>query len=60
VLNSTIVALIKHFYRRLPGREGSLQLDVYACKMMLVPDPNQGSDVVKARLVKDKSGEREN
>ncbi|BAZ28472.1 type I restriction-modification system methyltransferase subunit-like protein [Cylindrospermum sp. NIES-4074] len=51
ILNSTIVVLMKHFYARLHGREGSLQLDVYACKILPVPDPRYASDGVKSRLI---------
>lgn len=42
VLNSTLPALAKHFFGRQHGREGSLQLDVYAANMLLVPDVRRG------------------
>jgi hypothetical protein len=38
LLNSTVCALAKHVYARQHGREGSIQLDVYAANMLLVPD----------------------
>lgn len=44
VLNSTIVGLIKWSYGRGLGREANLQLDVYAAKMMLVPDASQATE----------------
>jgi hypothetical protein len=50
VLNSTIVALIKQFFGRIHGREGSLQLDVYAARMMPIPDPNGATTIVRKRL----------
>lgn len=61
ILNSTIPALFKWFFGRLHGTEGSLQMDVYAAKMMLVPDPRQASPAVAARLtaVLKKMGERQ-
>ena len=50
ILNSTIVALFKHQYGRLHGREASLQMDVYATKMMLIPNPGAGCDKLNERL----------
>ena len=50
VLNSTIVALFKWFFGRQHGTEGSLQMDVYAAKLMLVPDPRKATPVITARL----------
>lgn len=51
VLNSTVVAMIKHQFGRIHGREASLQMDVYATKMMLVPNPGHGNSKTTARLV---------
>lgn len=51
VLNSTIVALSKHQFGRLAGREGNLKTEVVDTKMMLVPDPRGASPDVQARLL---------
>jgi hypothetical protein len=50
VLNSTICALMTHVFGRQHGREGSLQLDVYAANMMLVPDLRRGGHELLNRL----------
>lgn len=39
ILNSTLVALIKHFYGRYAGSEGTLDTEVIDCLLMQVPDP---------------------
>lgn len=52
VLNSTITALFKQYFARMHGREGSLQLDVYSARIMLVPDPRQANSDVRKRLKK--------
>jgi type I restriction-modification system DNA methylase subunit len=51
VLNSTVVVMFKHMFGRMHGREGSLQLDVYATNMMLVPDPRRASKAAQKRLL---------
>ena len=51
ILNSTVVALYKQYYARLHGREGSIQLDVYAAKMMPIPDPSIAKEDVRKRIV---------
>ena len=51
LLNSSVVALSKHQYGRLAGREGNLKTEVVDTKMMLVPDPRGASEAAKARLV---------
>jgi hypothetical protein len=50
VMNSTVTALIKHVYGRIHGREGSLQVDVYAANMMLVPDIRRADDTLLQSL----------
>jgi len=50
VLNSTIVALNKHQFGRLMGREGNLKTEVVDVNMMLVPDPRFASAKVSQRL----------
>lgn len=50
VLNSTIVAMHKHFFGRLAGTEGNLKTEVVDVEMMLVPDPRAGSGSVKRRI----------
>jgi hypothetical protein len=50
VPNSTIVALNKHLSGPIHGREGSLQLDVYATNMLPVPDVRHANDAVTGRL----------
>jgi hypothetical protein len=50
ILNSTICALAKHVFARQHGREGSLQLDVYAANMLLVPDARRASSELLGHL----------
>ena len=50
ILNSTIVAMHKHFFGRLAGTEGNLKTEVVDVKMMLVPDPRNASKVVERRI----------
>ena len=50
VLNSTIVALMKHLYGRLAGTEGNLKTEVIDVKMMTVPDPRRASTDVQQRI----------
>jgi len=52
ILNSTVTALFKQYFARMHGREGSLQLDVYSARIMLVPDPRQAEGNVPKRLKK--------
>lgn len=51
VLNSTVVALIKHQFGRTMGGDPLLKTEVVDTKMMLVPDPRVASDDVKQRLL---------
>ena len=39
VLNSTFVGIIKHFYGRYAGSEGTLDTEVIDCVLLDVPDP---------------------
>lgn len=41
VLNSTVALLSRLTFARILGNEGTVQLDVYSAKMMLVPDIRQ-------------------
>jgi type I restriction-modification system DNA methylase subunit len=50
VLNSTVVALSKHQFGRIMGREGNLKTEVVDVKMMLVPSPQLASVQVRQRL----------
>lgn len=50
VLNSTWVVLSKFQYGRPVGVEGNLKTEVVDVKMMLVPDPNQGSAASRKRV----------
>jgi hypothetical protein len=50
ILNSTIVALSKHQFGRLMGREGNLKTEVVDVNMMLVPDPRFASANVCRRI----------
>ena len=50
VLNSTVVALSKHQFGRLAGREGNLKTEVVDVKMMLVPDPRVATEQLRERL----------
>lgn len=50
ILNSTIVALNKHQFGRLMGREGNLKTEVVDVNMMLVPDPRFATTSVRRRL----------
>jgi type I restriction-modification system DNA methylase subunit len=52
LLNSTVCALMKHVYARQHGREGSIQLDVYAANMMIVPDIRQTEPGLLAALAR--------
>jgi hypothetical protein len=50
VLNSTLVAMMKHLYGRWAGAEGNLKTEVVDVKMMLVPDPRGISAKVLKRI----------
>lgn len=50
ILNSTFVVLAKFLYGRPVGVEGNLKTEVVDVKMMLVPDPNQGSAASRERV----------
>jgi hypothetical protein len=52
VLNSTVVAMSKHFFGRIAGREGNLKTEVIDVNMMLVPDPRRAVAKVRKRLEK--------
>lgn len=51
ILDSTIVALVKHQFGRTMGGDPSLKTEVVDTKMMLVPDPRAASDNVQHRLL---------
>lgn len=51
LLNSTLVAFVKpHFCRQL-GREGNIQLDVYAANELSVPDLRRAKSKLTAKLI---------
>lgn len=50
ILNSSVVVLAKQLYGRPVGVEGNLKTEVIDVKMMLVPDPRQGTPKVLRRL----------
>jgi type I restriction-modification system DNA methylase subunit len=50
ILNSTWLAIIKNFYARQLGREGNIQIDVYAAKMIPIPNPTLCSEDLAERL----------
>ncbi|MBT7805085.1 hypothetical protein HN766_06340 [Candidatus Poribacteria bacterium] len=50
ILNSTIVAFMKHYFGRYSGREGALKTEVGDVNRMLVPDPRRATGQVHARL----------
>lgn len=50
ILNSAVVGLLKWFGGRQLGNEGNLQMDVYAAKTLLIPDPRRASVRVANRL----------
>ncbi|MGA2137900.1 MAG: N-6 DNA methylase [Verrucomicrobiia bacterium] len=50
ILNSTIVALIKHFYGRYAGSEGTLDTEIVDCLLLEVPDPRNISGPLFKRL----------
>lgn len=50
VLNSTIVAMLKHQFGRKMGGDPVLKTEVVDVKMMLVPDPRRATESVRRRL----------
>jgi hypothetical protein len=52
VLNSTLVALIKHFYGRYAGSEGTLKTEVVDTLLLEVPDPRGISPQLAHRMTK--------
>jgi hypothetical protein len=50
ILNSTLVALIKHFYGRYAGSEGTLDTEVIDCLLLDVPDPRYVSAALASRI----------
>lgn len=52
VLNSTVVALMKHLYGRWAGAEGNLKTEVVDVRMMVVPDPRGATHAVARRITR--------
>ena len=52
ILNSTLVALIKHFYGRYAGSEGTLDTEVIDCLLLEVPNPIAVDDQTEKRILK--------
>ncbi len=50
ILNSTIVALVKHFYGRYAGSEGTLDTEIIDCLLLDVPDPKRVTADLFARM----------
>lgn len=50
ILNSTIVALLKHFYGRYAGSEGTLDTEVFETLMLEIPSPQGVSPELCERL----------
>jgi hypothetical protein len=50
ILNSTLVALSKHQFGRLMGREGNLKTEIVDVEMMLVPHPHFSTLDVEAQI----------
>jgi len=50
VLNSTLIALLKHFYGRYAGTEGTLKTEVVDTVLMEIPDPRGVSADLAERL----------
>ena len=50
ILNSTLVALSKHQFGRVAGREGNLKTEVVDTKMMLIPDPRKATPEVARKI----------
>ncbi|MGA2867388.1 MAG: N-6 DNA methylase [Verrucomicrobiota bacterium] len=50
ILNSTLVALVKHFYGRYAGSEGTLDTEIIDCLLLEVPNPCGISQGLSKRL----------
>ena len=50
ILNSTFVALVKHFYGRYAGTEGTLDTEVVDCLLLDIPDPRGIDDNLLGRM----------
>jgi hypothetical protein len=50
ILNSTLVALMKHFYGRYAGTEGTLDTEVIDCLLLDVPDPKRVTSRLFSRM----------
>jgi len=50
VLNSTLVSLVKHFYGRYAGTEGTLDTEIIDCLLLQVPDPKRVTPGLFARM----------
>jgi hypothetical protein len=50
ILNSTLVALVKHFYGRYAGTEGTLDTEIIDCLLLDVPNPKRVTSVLFARM----------
>lgn len=52
ILNSTLIGLLKHFYGRYAGSEGTLDTEVIDCLLLDVPDPRGVSADLHERFLK--------
>jgi len=50
IMNSTLSALMKHFFGRLAGTEGNLQTAVVDVELMLVPDAHAAKGGLRRRI----------
>lgn len=50
ILNSTLTALIKHFYGRYAGTEGTLGTEVIDCLLLEIPDPRETSSRLMSKF----------
>jgi hypothetical protein len=50
ILNSTLVALVKHFYGRYAGTEGTLDTEIIDCLLLDVPDPKRITSELFTRM----------
>ena len=53
ILNSTVALLSRLVFARILGNEGTIQLDVYSAKMMLVPDIRQFNNAIAVKRATD-------
>ncbi len=51
ILNSTIISLMKHFYGRYVGSEGTLGTMIIDCLLIDVPDPRNANPMVVKKLL---------